>query len=155
MSSLLRRPLAAVGILVLTAGVDCLGPCGPLNVEIELHDFVPAGGTVVSEDTITFTVSGTEEASDKMLYRGYSLDWADLQRWDGAYWRDVEQLHWWTSGSWESAGECSVIRTIEMTFEDVPLNVGQNRFRVAMYIDASDVQGYWTYSDEVVYDYQP
>lgn len=147
--------LALLGILLTATAADCLGPCAPEYVHITLNDFEPADGTVVAHDTITFTVSGTEEATARMFSQGYSLDWAQLERWDGSHWTYVKQIHTWDKGPWETAGTCSDIRPIAMTFEDVSLQAGQNRFRVAMWISASDVAAYWTYSSEVTYVYQP
>ncbi len=155
MRAVLLKCLALLGILLTATAVDCLGPCAPEYVHITLRDVDPADGTVVAQDTITFTVSGTEEVTARMFYQGYSLDWADLERFNGTHWVHVGQIQSWDKGSWEPAGTCSDIRSIAMTFEDVALEPGQNRFRVAMWITASDVNDYWLYSDEVTYVYQP
>lgn len=134
----------------------CFGPCGPEYARIDLPDADPLSGTVVSEDEVTITFSGTEEVTVYVQTHNYEV-FGNLAKWDGAHWTWVQGLHWWPSewGPWEQSGNCSEIRDVDATFPNVPLTEGENRFRCELHVSWSDGDSFWVYSDEAVYTYQP
>jgi len=153
-----RRVLRTFGLLVvLVTGMgasECLGPCDPEYVWVTLDQFDPIAGTVVGTPTMTMTFSGTEEYTFRAAYHDYGV-YTTLWKWDGDSWMPL-----WASPQWERSspvqtGRCSAIMDVSVTFEDVALDVGENRFRVQMHISGSDFDMGTSYSEEVTYVYQP
>ena len=147
--------LALIGVLVTGVGAsDCLGPCDPEYAYVTLDEFDPAYGTVVSTPTMTMTFIGTEEYTAKASYADYDV-YATLWKWDGDSWMPLWAYSDWDRSWPEPDGRCSYIMDANVTFYDVALDEGANRFRVQMYISGSDFDMGTSYSEEVVYVYQP
>ena len=139
------------GLLAMLATTcACTGYCDPAITDVRLDamtvDVLPSPG-----NTADLTFTGTERVSEKMyILHNYGLDWASLYRKVGSQWVYEQQLTWWSSGPWQPDGRCIEIRDISMTFPNVVLNVGENRFRVWIYGDLSDFSDVDYTSEEFV-----
>ena len=156
MSIRVLKFLALSGVLLTATGAEvCLGPCDPKYVYVTLDEFDPANGTVVSTPTMTMTFIGTEEFTVKVARYADPTISACLCKWDGDGWTGLPaEPDWEISGAVQN-GRCSFIRDVSVTFEDVALDVGANRFRVVMEIYGIDFNMGTSYSEEVTYTYQP
>ena len=142
MATTIVKGLGLVVMVVAVCGA-CTGPCAPVWIEAFIEDVTPADGPI-TEDTVTITVTTTEERTVAVC-ADLSIS---LSRWDGdtEQWRSEGHPSSWDFGEETPTGECSSIRDIVVTFDDVPLVSGENRFRVRLYIDGCD-----GYEDETIY----
>jgi len=133
------------GLVVMVVAVcgAYTGPCAPVWIEAFIEDVTPAAGPI-AEDTVTMVVTTTEERTVAVCADIFiSLDrWNEQQQW----WQAEAAPSSWDFGEKTPTGECSSIRDIVVTFEDVPMVSGENRFRVQLYIDGCD-----GYEDETIY----
>jgi hypothetical protein len=122
-------------ILLLTLIGVCSGPCAPQWVQVTINEVSPPSGQI-PEDSVTITVSATEERTESVCY----MLSASLQRWnyEKSWWEWAKVYPTQESGEWTSTGKCSKSREIVFTFEDVPLNPGENKFQVELRIDGCD-----------------
>ena len=119
------RSIVPLFLIALVSGSVC--PSGCLDyVEFTKTDLVPAGGpTVDPEVTIVFT--GVEAKTGSVDYDAYFQLEQFLVAGGGWVRVDIDPIM--NMGEFEDNGECWV-RTIELTFPNVPLSAGLNDFRV-------------------------
>ncbi len=133
-----RTTVVALALILATSmGVVCTGPCAPKIANCYVESIAPPSGPV-PEPTVDIVVEAVEDSTVNVCYF-FSIS---LSRWN-------EQQGWWESagimgdseyGEWGTSpsSECARMRTITVTFPNVPLNPGENRFRVESFLDGCD-----------------
>ncbi|MBN1343193.1 MAG: hypothetical protein JXQ73_10960 [Phycisphaerae bacterium] len=152
-----RRGLNGVmlGIVLLTSmGAICTGPCAQKFVYVDLVSLTPTNGPVPGP-TVTIVAEVTEDSTDAVCYiLSFGLDkWNPVTQ--GWQWAGVYPTYEYGEAGPSPSGECGEIRTITVTFADLPLTAGENKYRFETYIDGCDGwEDTWeTY--EVTYTYTP
>jgi len=140
-----RTIMKGIALVVMVAAVSgvCVGPCVPVWVEVIVVDVAPPGGPI-AEDSVTISVNATEEKTVAVCHD--LMIWLDRWNEQAGYWQFEAHPSSWAFGEPTPTGECSSIRDVDVTFEDVSLAPGQNRFQIVILIDGCD-----GYEDEWIY----
>ncbi len=142
-----------LGILLITGTgatwpPQCSMGCSPRTAEVVLQEIQPPSGPI-STDTVTLTVTGTEEHSASAAYAISA--WLDRWNPQAASWQSTNQHASWQYGTWSQNGTCTEIRDVTIRFESVPLTAGENKFRIQVMVDGWDgMEDQWVYR-EVTY----
>jgi hypothetical protein len=150
MMPILVKIFGTVGLILTMMGTIVCGPCGPnLDLEVIWNDVNPPDGYSTPAQSVSIVVTGTEEKSFAVLYTLMPR----LEKWipSDAAWATVASPSW-TQQAYVQL-QCTEIRTDTLTFSNVPLSLGENKFRVVTQIVWDDSDGraeideeYFTYT---------
>ena len=147
------KMLALAGILFTGTGATwppiCTLGCSAREAHANFTGIQPPSGAI-PESTVTITATATEEHT---AAAAYALTF-DLQKWNpqSGYWQWVNVSQSRQNGAWTQNGTCTEIRDVTITFTDVPLTAGENKFRVEAMVDGWDgMEDEWSYTSEVTY----
>lgn len=142
MSRNLKRALCAVGLLVPLTGVTVRSNCqcnSGFEVTVIDDSVAPPSGPIAA-DTVDISLDGIE------VYWGTEASYwiqGSISKWDPNIpgWRYVPVGNQWQASGWQmdpNYGVLSHSRTFTITWPNVPLTPGENRFAVGVDIDGSD-----------------
>lgn len=141
MHKAIGRRTVVVGLaltLATSMGAICTGPCAPKIANCYVESISPPSGPIANP-TVDIVVEAIEDSTTNVCYTTFSISlsrWnAELSRWESSgIYGDHEFGEWGPSPS----SECARMRTITVTFPNVPLELGENLLRVESFLDGCD-----------------